>query len=76
MNPNELYSTLERELGQIKEAKTFKYEVPLESEQGGSVTVDGHNAVMLASNNYLGLSNHPRVKEAAHRGLDEWGYGM
>lgn len=76
MNLNELYSTLAGELDKIKEAKTFKYEVPLESEQGGTVTVDGHKAVMLASNNYLGLSNHPRVKEAAHRGLDEWGYGM
>lgn len=76
MNPSELYSTLDRELANIKEAKTFKYEVPLESEQGGSVSVEGHQAVMLASNNYLGLSNHPRVKEAAHRGLDEWGYGM
>jgi glycine C-acetyltransferase len=76
MNPGELYSTLEGELANIKEAKTFKYEVPLESEQGGSVSVAGHKAVMLASNNYLGLSNHPRVKEAAHRGLDEWGYGM
>jgi glycine C-acetyltransferase len=76
MNPNELYSTLGRELDQIKEAKTFKYEVPLESEQGGTVTVDHQRVVMLASNNYLGLANHPRVKEAAHRGLDEWGYGM
>ena len=76
MNPNELYSTLERELDQIKEAKTFKYEVPLESEQGGTVTVEHERVVMLASNNYLGLANHPRVKEAAHRGLDEWGYGL
>jgi hypothetical protein len=39
MNPNELYTTLDRELGKIKEAKTFKYEVPLESEQGGQVMV-------------------------------------
>lgn len=76
MNLSELYSTLDHELASIKEAKTFKYEVPLESEQGGSVSVEGHDVVMLASNNYLGLSNHPRVKEAAHRGLDEWGYGM
>ncbi|MFY9608593.1 MAG: glycine C-acetyltransferase [Blastocatellia bacterium] len=76
MNPNELYSTLTRELENIKEAKTFKYEVPLESEQGGLVTVEGKRVVMLASNNYLGLSNHPRIKAAAHRGLDEWGYGM
>jgi glycine C-acetyltransferase len=76
MNPIELYSTLNRELESIKEAKTFKYEVPLESEQGGLVTVDGKRVVMLASNNYLGLSNHPRIKAAAHRGIDEWGYGL
>src|SRR5215475_10785020 len=76
MNPSELYSTLTHELESIKESKTFKYEVPLESEQGGEVTVEGHKVVMLASNNYLGLSNHPRIKAAAHRGLDEWGYGM
>jgi glycine C-acetyltransferase len=76
MNLGELYSTLGRELENIKEAKTFKYEVPLESEQGGGVTVEGREVVMLASNNYLGLANHPRIKEAARRGLDEWGYGM
>ena len=76
MDLNELYSTLDRELGKIKEAKTFKYEVPLESEQGGRVMVGGHEVVMLASNNYVGLSNHPRIKAAAHRALDEWGYGL
>ena len=76
MNPNELYAQLDRELGKIKEAKTFKYEVPLESEQGGEVTVEGRKCVMLASNNYLGLSSHPRIKEAAHRAIDEWGYGL
>ena len=76
MDLSELYSTLDRELGKIKEAKTFKYEVPLESEQGGRVTVGGREVVMLASNNYVGLSNHPRIKAAAHRALDEWGYGL
>ncbi|HJQ71464.1 MAG TPA: glycine C-acetyltransferase [Blastocatellia bacterium] len=76
MNPNELYAQLDRELVKIKEAKTFKYEVPLESEQGGQVTVEGRKCVMLASNNYLGLSSHPRIKEAARRAIDEWGYGL
>jgi glycine C-acetyltransferase len=76
MNLNEIYSTLDTELEKIKAAKTFKYEVPLESQQGGTVTVDQRNVVMLASNNYLGLANHPQVKEAAHHALDEWGYGM
>ncbi|MGE0885269.1 MAG: glycine C-acetyltransferase [Blastocatellales bacterium] len=76
MNPNELYATLQRELDQFEQAKTYKYEVPLESEQGGRVRVNGREAVMLASNNYLGLANHPKIKQAAHRGLDEWGFGM
>ncbi|HWQ33643.1 MAG TPA: glycine C-acetyltransferase [Blastocatellia bacterium] len=76
MNPDQLYATLSQELKNLEEAKTFKYEVPLESEQGGRVKVGGRDVVMLASNNYLGLANHPRVKEAAHRGLDEWGFGM
>ena len=76
MNPGELYSTLEDELSKLKEAKTFKYEVPLESEQGGRVEVEGRDVVMLASNNYLGLSNHPSIKEAAHKALDRWGYGL
>ncbi|HET9530140.1 MAG TPA: glycine C-acetyltransferase [Blastocatellia bacterium] len=76
MDPEQLYTTLEFELSKIKESKTYKYEVPLESEQGGQVTVDGRKVVMLASNNYLGLSNHPRIKEAAHRAIDEWGYGL
>ena len=76
MNPEQIYGTLQRELDQFEEAKTYKYEVPLEGEQGGRVKVKGREMVMLASNNYLGLANHPRVKEAAHRGLDEWGFGM
>jgi glycine C-acetyltransferase len=76
MNPEELYDTLDRELDAIKQAKTFKYEVPLESQQGGDVLVNGREVVMLASNNYLGLANHPRIKEAARRALDQWGYGL
>jgi len=76
MRPQELYDALDRELESIKEQKTFKYEVPLESQQGSEVIVGGRDVVMLASNNYLGLSNHPRIKEAARKALDEWGYGL
>ena len=76
MNKAQLYTMLDREMDSIKESKTMKSEVPLESEQGGRVRVAGTDVVMLASNNYLGLANHPRVKLAAHKAIDEWGYGL
>jgi len=73
---NGLYSVIERELADARQAKTFKVEVPIESEQGGVVKVDGHDVVMLASNNYLGLANHPRVRKAALAAMDKYGFGM
>lgn len=73
---NDLYSAIGRELDRAKEEKTFKYEVPLDGHQGGVVTVDGKQCVMLASNNYLGLANHPVVVAAARKGLDEYGFGL
>ncbi len=65
-----------RELQQLEESKTFKHEVPLQSAQDGMVKVNGKKVVMLASNNYLGLSNHPAVKKAAIEGIKEYGYGV
>lgn len=76
MGVKKLYATLEQEISRAKESKTFKYEVPIEGHQGGVVKVDGKDTVMLASNNYLGLANHPRVLQAARKGLDEHGFGM
>lgn len=65
-----------RELKQLVDTNTFKYEVPIESAQDGIVKVKGKKVVMLASNNYLGLSNHPEVRKAAIRGIKEYGYGV
>ncbi|MCC7429264.1 glycine C-acetyltransferase [bacterium] len=64
------------ELARLEANKTFKYEVPLESPQDGTVTVGGKNVVMLASNNYLGLANHPKINEAAKKGISEFGNGI
>jgi glycine C-acetyltransferase len=64
------------ELAKLEEEKTFKYEDPLESAQDGVVRVRGKKRVMLASNNYLGLSNHSVVRKAAIRGIREYGYGV
>jgi glycine C-acetyltransferase len=72
----DLITLVSRELHQLEETKTFKYEVPLESAQDGVVRVRGRDVVMLASNNYLGLSNHAAVRQAAIRGIREYGYGV
>lgn len=64
------------ELRRLEETKTYKYETALESPQDGRVKVNGKEVVMLASNNYLGLSNHPRIKKAAIKGIKTYGYGV
>jgi glycine C-acetyltransferase len=71
-----LIALLSAELRQLEESKTYKYEVPLQSAQDGIVRVNGKKVVMLASNNYLGLSNHPVVRKAAIKGIKEYGYGV
>lgn len=65
-----------KENQQLEETKTFKYEVPLQGPQDGVVRVNGKKVVMLASNNYLGFSNHPSIRKAAIRGIKEYGYGV
>ena len=64
------------ELERLEQTKTFKKETAIESEQGALVRVAGKDVVMLASNNYLGLASHPRIKEAAMRGVREFGFGV
>src|SRR5215475_11661772 len=71
-----LHETIQQELNRLTETKTFKKESELESEQGPVVRVAGKDVVMLASNNYLGLSSHPRIKQAALRGIQEFGHGV
>jgi glycine C-acetyltransferase len=65
-----------QELQALEAAQMYKYEDPLQSPQDGIVRVKGKSVVMLASNNYLGLSNHPAVRSAAIRGIREYGYGV
>jgi glycine C-acetyltransferase len=71
-----LVERLEDELRALREAGTYKVEHELQGPQGDRVTVDGRPVVMLTSNNYLGLANHPRIRQAASEALETWGYGM
>ena len=76
MGTSSIYDALGAEIQKAHDTKTFKVEIPVDGEQGGVVQVDGKSCVMLASNNYLGLANHPRVREAAKMGLERYGFGM
>ncbi|MCU0452616.1 MAG: glycine C-acetyltransferase [Bacteroidetes bacterium] len=73
MTPNAL---LAEELRRMEASQTYKYETPLRSPQGGRVNVGGKEVVMLASNNYLGMSNHPAIRAAAIDGIKRFGYGV
>lgn len=73
MDANELFAA---ELKRLEDSKTYKYETALESAQGGVVKVKGKKVVMLASNNYLGMSDHPAVRKAAIKGMTKYGYGL
>jgi glycine C-acetyltransferase len=63
-------------LDAIRAAGTFKRERVIVTPQGTTIRVaDGKPVLNLCANNYLGLAQHPAVKEAAHDALDQWGYG-
>ena len=64
------------ELKEIQEAGLFKKERIITSEQGPEITVNGRQVLNFCANNYLGLSSHPKVIEAAHKAIDSHGYGM
>ena len=72
-----LLSTLSSELDGMQQAGTLKRELPLRSPQGPVVEVEGKGEViMLTSNNYLGLADHPALVEAAEKGERDFGYGL
>jgi glycine C-acetyltransferase len=68
---------LEAELQQIETDGLYKKERVIVGEQGAEITVQGGQKVLnFCSNNYLGLSSHPKVIEAAKAALDSHGFGM
>lgn len=72
-----LISTLAAELDEMRAAGTMKNELELEGPQGAVVKVKGRGEIiMLTSNNYLGLANHPMIVEAAERAERDYGYGL
>lgn len=68
-------SFINQVLDELKAGGLYKYIRTLESSQGAWIVVDGKRVLNLCSNNYLGLADHPRLKEAAKKAIDEYGVG-
>lgn len=67
---------LAKTLAEIKEAGLYKEERLIESPQRAAITVKGQEVLNFCANNYLGLSDNPRLIEAAKKMMDHRGYGM
>jgi glycine C-acetyltransferase len=64
------------QLEEIRSAGLFKTERVIGSEQGAEIVVNGRKVLNFCANNYLGLSSDPKVIKAAHKVLDQRGYGL
>ncbi|HAA16519.1 MAG TPA: glycine C-acetyltransferase [Cytophagales bacterium] len=72
-----LKPVLEKELASIDEAGLYKRERVITSPQSAEIdTNDGKHVLNFCANNYLGLSSHPKVIEAAHQAIDSHGFGL
>jgi glycine C-acetyltransferase len=76
-NAQHFYSHVRDELQAVRDAGLYKSERIIVTPQGATVrTADGREVINLCANNYLGLSSHPAVIEAAHEALRTHGYGL
>ena len=71
-----LRPVLQQELQEIKEAGLFKQERIITTPQGADIAANGLEVINFCANNYLGLSSHPKVIEAAKHAIDTHGFGM
>jgi glycine C-acetyltransferase len=76
MSDQRLTDHLQKTLDEIRAAGTFKRERVIESPQGAVIRVGGKAVINFCANNYLGLASHPEIVQAAHAGLNQYGFGM
>jgi len=72
---DKLQAYLKNELDGLRSQGIFNIPRVLETEQRATVTIDGHTVITLSSNNYLGLTVHPRLREAAIKAIEKYGVG-
>ncbi len=66
---------IQEEINKLKEAGLYNHIRTMSSPQGAWLVVDGKKALNFCSNNYLGLANHPRLRQAAQEAIDQYGVG-
>ena len=66
---------LAQQLDELKEQGLFNTIRTIESAMDGRIVIDGQEVLNFCANNYLGLANHPRLKEAAKKAIDKYGVG-
>jgi glycine C-acetyltransferase len=72
---DKLQEYLKSELDALRAKGIFNRPRVLETEQKATVIIDGHEVITLSSNNYLGLTVHPRLREAAIKAIEKYGVG-
>jgi glycine C-acetyltransferase len=72
---DKLQAYLKNELDALRARGVFHLPRVLETEQKATVVIDGHEVITLSSNNYLGLTVHPRLREAAIKAIEQYGVG-
>src|SRR5947207_9748614 len=72
---DKLQAYLKNELDALRAKGVFHLPRVLETEQKATVIIDGHEVITLSSNNYLGLTVHPRLREAAIKAIERYGVG-
>ena len=70
------YQRFDTQLDELRQQGLFKSERVIASPQGGQIRANDADVINLCANNYLGLASHPAIREAAHRAIDRYGYGM
>jgi glycine C-acetyltransferase len=76
MSDTHLAEVLRPQLDDLRARGLYKNERQLQGPQGSAIRVGGREVINFCANNYLGLANHPALVEAAHEGLNRYGYGL
>lgn len=76
MYSKKITESIEKELENLKQAGKFKVEREIKGAQGAEVEIGNKKVLMFASNNYLGLANHPEIVKATKDALDKYGFGL